>query len=154
MRAAERSCPDCSTRYGPDPDTNRFHQRCPRCERVWKRRYWSGYYQANRDRVMARQAAYRLANRHIRLAGDARYRGAETVELFTPESVFWRDRWRCQLCRQPIDRGLRWPHPGSATIDHVTPISRGGAHAFSNVQAAHLSCNRLKSSLRRKFGRV
>lgn len=32
----------------------------------------------------------------------------------------------------------------SPSIDHVIPLSRGGAHAMGNVQSAHLRCNSSK----------
>lgn len=60
--------------------------------------------------------------------------------------VFERDGWLCQLCQQPIDPDLRWPDPGSASLDHVVPISRGGEHSYRNVWAAHLDCNCSKGS--------
>lgn len=53
-------------------------------------------------------------------------------------AVFERDAWICQLCGAPVDPELRFPHPGSATIDHRDP---DGAHDASNWQTAHLACN-------------
>ena len=29
----------------------------------------------------------------------------------------------------------------SATLDHVIPLAKGGAHARANVRCAHLICN-------------
>lgn len=52
-----------------------------------------------------------------------------------------RDGWICQLCHRRISKRLRHPHPLSASLDHVIPLSRGGRHCASNVQAAHLGCN-------------
>ena len=49
-----------------------------------------------------------------------------------------RDGWRCGLCRAVIDPALKWPHPGSASLDHVDPL---GPHEPANWQAAHLACN-------------
>jgi hypothetical protein len=62
------------------------------------------------------------------------------------EEVYARDAWTCGLCGTPIDPALAWPHPKSATMDHVVPLSRGGAHTYLNVQAAHLMCNSAKGS--------
>jgi 5-methylcytosine-specific restriction endonuclease McrA len=33
----------------------------------------------------------------------------------------------CGLCAQPINLALRWPHPQSGSVDHITPRSLGGA---------------------------
>lgn len=55
--------------------------------------------------------------------------------------IFERDGWICQLCGGPIDPSLVVPDPMSPTLDHVTPIARGGAHSEANLQAAHFECN-------------
>jgi hypothetical protein len=54
-----------------------------------------------------------------------------------------RDAWTCGICGGLIDRGLRWPHPGSLSIDHIDPA---GAHEPANWQASHLGCNIAKSA--------
>ena len=64
-------------------------------------------------------------------------------EKVDPLAVFERDGWVCGLCGEPVDRRLQWPHPLSASQDHIVPISRGGSHTFDNVQCAHLECNLL-----------
>ena len=64
-----------------------------------------------------------------------------TVEVFDASEVFDRDGWVCGLCREPVVRELRWPDPGSASLDHVVPLSLGGAHSRENTRIAHLSCN-------------
>ncbi len=79
---------------------------------------------------------------------DARRRAlvqqARTEDVFAPLDVHARDNWTCQLCWLPIDPEVAWPDPMSPSIDHVIPLSRGGAHALSNVQSAHLRCNSSK----------
>jgi hypothetical protein len=60
--------------------------------------------------------------------------------------VFERDKWVCRLCRRPIKQDLRYPHPGSASVDHIVPFSAGGTDTYRNTQAAHLRCNRRKQA--------
>lgn len=55
--------------------------------------------------------------------------------------VFDRDRWVCQICKQVVDVNLEYPHPFSASLDHVIPLSKGGTHTMDNIQLAHLVCN-------------
>lgn len=70
----------------------------------------------------------------------ARLRGVQR-EVISRNAVFVRDGGRCMICRKPILRNKRAPHPLSFTLDHVIPLSLGGAHVFANVQAAHFACN-------------
>ena len=61
--------------------------------------------------------------------------------------VFERDGWICGICAEPVDRTLAHPNPRSASLDHLVPLSRGGAHTYDNVRATHLTCN-LKKGVR------
>ena len=50
----------------------------------------------------------------------------------------------CGICGLPINLSLPYPHPWSLTIDHVTPIAKGGVTREDNLQPAHFKCNRRK----------
>ena len=52
-----------------------------------------------------------------------------------------RDRWKCQLCYKPVSPRLKYPHPLSASLDHIIPVAHGGTHQPINVQLAHFECN-------------
>ena len=57
----------------------------------------------------------------------------------------------CWLCNQPVDPELRHPHPFSATLDEIVPVSRGGSqYARDNVRLAHLLCNQRRGDGTRK----
>ena len=47
---------------------------------------------------------------------------------------------RCVYCATPLDYAR-------ATLDHVYPLAKGGAHVAGNVVAACPGCNRLKADL-------
>jgi hypothetical protein len=63
------------------------------------------------------------------------------VETILPREVFERDGWACGICGGPVDAGLLYPDPMSASLDHVVPLIRGGTHTHDNLACAHLRCN-------------
>lgn len=60
--------------------------------------------------------------------------------------VFDRDGWMCAACGNHIDPALQFPHPQSASVDHIVPLSKGGTHTYDNVQAMHLIGNLRKGA--------
>ena len=80
----------------------------------------------------ARKAAYQ--------ARRARKRGVD-AERVVAVDVFDRDGWLCGICGGEVDSGLEWPDSGSASLDHIIPLSKGGTHTYANTQLAHLFCN-------------
>lgn len=106
-------------------------------------REWSARYREKHGRAYTTDL-----NPESRKAANARRRavlaGARTADVFTNDEIFNRDGWVCQLCGEPVDSGLEWPHPMYKSLDHRVPLNRGGAHTKDNVQLAHLSCNARK----------
>lgn len=66
---------------------------------------------------------------------------AQTYDGVTNEQIIERDRWRCGICGKKIGKSFSWPHPRSASVDHVIPLSQGGGDTAANKRAAHLACN-------------
>lgn len=89
-----------------------------------------------------------IENRERRKAhkskSDAISRGATIAELIDYREIYERDNWTCQICGEPVDPSLTVRHAMSATLDHIIPLSRGGAHLKENLQVAHLRCNASK----------
>lgn len=85
--------------------------------------------------------AFQLDSCHRR---NARLREA-TVEKFTRAEVFERDGWTCGVCGGGVDPGAPARSPWSASLDHIIPLAKGGAHSRENTQCAHLVCNIRKS---------
>ena len=71
-----------------------------------------------------------------------RHTGARR-ERYDDAYVFERDGWRCHICERKIRKNLKWPHPWSASVDHLIPCGRRdkGPDTIDNVRAAHLRCN-------------
>lgn len=68
------------------------------------------------------------------------------VERITLAALYERDGGRCGLCGEPVDKILRGPNPGAASVDHVIALTRGGTHTWRNVQLAHFGCNSAKGN--------
>ncbi len=48
----------------------------------------------------------------------------------------------CWLCGRGVNKDLPYPHPMSASVDLVVPLSRGGNFLDrENLRLAHLYCN-------------
>lgn len=52
----------------------------------------------------------------------------------------------CAICGKPVDMSLKFPHPMSASVDHIIPWDKGGDCSIDNLQLAHMCCNRKKSN--------
>lgn len=84
---------------------------------------------------MAVQSDYRHSRR---VQGTSHQTISGFVDRFV---VFERDGYICGLCDAPIDMDAKPKSPLSPSLDHIIPLSRGGAHSYENAQAAHLFCN-------------
>ena len=61
----------------------------------------------------------------------------------------------CALCGRTIDKSLRTPHPMSAEVDEIIPVSKGGDPLdIRNCQLVHRVCNQRKGNGRKRFASV
>ena len=75
----------------------------------------------------------------------AQCRGA-SAERVDPFEVFDRDKWKCQLCGVKTPKAKRGSYDDDAPeLDHIVPLSKGGAHTYANTQCACRRCNGEKS---------
>lgn len=100
-------------------------------------------YKQNRVTCSAECARQRRIN--------PRYKGITVDRGITLAEVVKRDNQICQLCGGMIDwndyvikNGAKICGNAYPSIDHIVPISRGGVHAWGNVQLAHRGCNSSK----------
>lgn len=73
-------------------------------------------------------------------------KAASTGEPVLFAAIAERDGWRCCLCRKRVSPAIKWPDSMSPSLDHLVPLSKGGAHDPSNVALAHLGCNTAKNN--------
>ena len=71
-------------------------------------------------------------------------------EYVNPLKVFMRDGWICQLCNKRLKNKDRGKLINLAPeLDHIIPISKGGAHSYKNTQCACRKCNNVKGDKER-----
>lgn len=97
---------------------------------IYMKAYWSSHLEEGRVNCRKRKAL-KLNNEHVK------YRDIDILN---------RDCWVCQICGRKINKKLKWPDPYSKSIDHIVPLSKGGADAPVNLQATHLRCNMGKNN--------
>jgi len=92
------------------------------------RAYW-------KDRPKSNGAGRVAARRRRRMRHQA------TWDRITDQQILERDKWMCWICKRRIGKTFKYPHPRSASIDHLLPLSLGGDDTAFNKKAAHLRCN-------------
>jgi hypothetical protein len=97
-----------------------------------RRPEYKAEYRRSHPEMFAEVAARRRAQKH-----------ATEVEKIDFETLW---TGLCGICGEPMDYKLRAPDSMSKSIDHITPLSRGGSHTRGNLQWAHLGCNRRKGA--------
>lgn len=90
--------------------------------------------QRKRERAKGQRDRHKNHRKRVRHYGG-------NYEPVRPEEIFERDGWKCQICGKAIRRDTKCPHPLSASIDHIIPVSEGGDHVAENLRAAHFGCN-------------
>lgn len=124
-----------------------------------KRIYCKQWRERNSERVKAKKKAYYEANKKQRLEYLKRYK--RNTPAYTRAYVMRRRAKLKNACSEKVTandiRELYRTHPccaycgkrlnkRSRTLDHITPLSRGGIHALSNLIPACRPCNTKKGS--------
>ncbi len=123
--------------------------------KAWKK----AYYITNGERLKREDKTYRINHKeqvkkymkvynstHLeqrRMANRKReaLKLGNNHERYIDAHIFERDNWMCGICGQKINKRLKNPNPRSKSIDHIIPLTKGGADSPINLQAAHLQCN-------------
>lgn len=145
----------CSTHYVAERRRDVNGPGCIACPGCGKATRGSICRQCRRNAVCSVEGCHEtsrsrgMCERHYSGIRNRRRRARLASVPYLPYSladISVRDGFSCGLCGAPVDMSLRFPDSGSPSVDHVTPLSRGGADAPSNVQLAHLGCNSSKGA--------
>jgi 5-methylcytosine-specific restriction endonuclease McrA len=96
------------------------------------------------DQLQARYCSSACQGRDNKSKRRARKRNAHRV-AYRRVDIFERDNWVCHICGRKTKSSAPINHPLAPTIDHLVPLSKGGADAPFNVACAHRQCNSIKS---------
>jgi 5-methylcytosine-specific restriction endonuclease McrA len=84
-----------------------------------------------------------VLRRHMKRAKEARVAVIKRVDAF---AIFNRDKWICQICREPAPQGLYGLNlPTSPEIDHVRSFRLGGFNTPENMRCVHNACQKIKN---------
>lgn len=115
-----------------------------------------------KEKVVGREAKDRINERlrEYRLRPEVRMRRAKYaaaslsrarlygcfIEKISPKDVYARDGYKCFYCSCSVIESRMYV-VNRATIDHKTPLSRGGPHSFDNCVTACAVCNSKKGAM-------
>lgn len=133
-----RTCADCGERFQARVKSTNPPKVCDACRPARTRRNRKAAKAAGRKRG----EPWATMGNHRR---RARFYGV-AYEPIKRLEVFERDGWRCGICRRKVNAELDFPHPKSASLDHIVPMVHGGDHTRANVQCSHLDCNSEKQA--------
>ena len=108
---------------------------------------------AKRNRVKERDPGKYKARKHKqahKYIQRAKKYGCFYEYGITRIKVVERDNNVCQICGKvcnPLDKTWGSFGPDFPTLDHIIPLSKGGAHSWDNVQCACGNCNSHKRNL-------
>lgn len=88
--------------------------------------------------------------RNARRVRAQRIRAVEAgarAERLDAIAVFERDGWRCHICKRKTPRDKRGTYaPNAPELDHIVPLSKGGAHTRANTACCCRECNGRKGA--------
>ena len=148
----DSQCKECRNEYN-----RKWREENPEYFRKWYEEnreaaleYKRKWYEENREARRENFRKYREENPDVYREANRRRRARKRengVEFYRDADIYDRDNWICQLCGKPIDPNAEHRNEDGSlnlwykNIDHIIPLSKGGADAPHNVQASHFRCN-------------
>lgn len=140
-----KHCVTCGARDWPDNGLRKYCSRA--CARVWARSEGAVVREVECVSCGAMTPVFQMSDgRSRKVRADRTRCGSCKRErnALTANELWERDGGGCSICGRTVDFSCKFPHPDSPSVDHVIPLSRGGANVPENLALACLGCNRKK----------
>ncbi|MBX3460072.1 MAG: HNH endonuclease [Planctomycetes bacterium] len=115
---------------------------CPQTFQIFNWKQWIADRAVAADAHVIEADYIRTATMHVRIPQVitlAKFAGYPNAGVpFSRRGVYERDNGRCQYCNAVV-------HKRDMTLDHVVPVSRGGATSWGNCVLACGRCNHRKA---------
>lgn len=111
-------------------------------------KYNKQYYQGNKEHFKEHKRQYNQtpAGKAVAKASNHNYRALikgltkATVQQVYEDNIKKYGTLTCVLCGKPVEFK-------DSSLEHLTPVSRGGSNNYDNLGVAHLKCNRIKQAM-------
>jgi len=117
-----------------------YRSKCKPCYIPETNKSTKAWRENNPDKVRAQVKRWNENNPGARLIIENRRRARKVDAVLGP--IDWsmlRTITTCYLCSEPLS--------GPTCMDHIIPLSRGGAHCTENLLPTHRLCNERKQAL-------
>lgn len=150
---SKKFCPDCGDyrrlcEFGDSKSRKNkkavyCKKHCNKRKKVYRMKYPERITASRKEYLKLHRDKYNQYHRQIQRDRRARQKNA-FIERVIDKKIYLRDGWICQICHRKVNNKLKYPHPMSASIDHIIPLALEGKHEPKNCQLAHLICNERK----------
>lgn len=150
----KHTCPICGKEYIGSTSKTKSCKECrfdmildtKRNQIIKKKCVWCGReFQINGVSARQRFCSKTCNDAYNSKRRRARVRNAKIRPVYFHD-IYKRDNGICQICHKQVYLNRGRYHPLSATLDHIIPLAKGGAHEPKNIQLAHRICNMKKGT--------
>mgnify|MGYP003633117607 FL=1 len=153
-------CKTCSNKQSAEYKQNNKEKVLERNKEYYQnnkeqiKEYYKEYYQDNKEQINEQQKEYKQNNPHKRREQNRKRRALKQRNIhkpYTEDQVLKLYGKDCHICKKPVSLSAN-RSPGAPGweqglhLDHVIPLSKGGADTLENVKPAHGLCNMQKSA--------
>jgi 5-methylcytosine-specific restriction endonuclease McrA len=116
--------------------SNRVGKRCQACNGIHERGEnnpcWKGGVSNNKEHVKKQRKIYKIKSRGYGFCE------LKTIQMVYEDNIKKYGTLTCVLCKSDIAFG-------QDSLEHLTPLSRGGTNEYNNLAISHRLCNSKKS---------